>query len=588
MPRPARGRCSWRRASGPLARHEQPRAPSRGGVDRSEGRQTSPAAIEPSNVEAEETVLGACLLAPNAIDVTAEYLDPSCFYRESNGAIYQAILSLRTRQQPTEPLAVAAELERSGKLTAIGGKGRLAELAATTHVTSNVGHYAALVLESHRSRTLYRASIAIQQAALNGGVALHPELLDAMQSAMEAARALPGEPTAPRGPLFIAADDFTTRRFAPPEPLLGTDELPILAVGSFNLLAGRPGAGKTTTLLDLACHLAAGLPWPSSDGSDKSPTPWPVPRPLRVALIENEGPQESFRGKLERKLKHFPHSISDAGGCLIVQTLRWGTFSFADDSIAEQLRDELDMHGIDIVMGDPLASLGLEGVGSPAETFQFVQRLRPLGLGEHRAFLFLHHFRERVEKGEDELQKISGAWGGHLDTLFGLAATHSHDQIRLSYPKVRWAQVPEPKPVILGKVYNTAGFEALAEEGDAGILAPRVHETLVAAREAGRGVNGWMKLDEIRALIGGRRVDVKAALDSESHLFAYATGETAKLMGAKSPKTIFWGLREWGPPVPEAAGEWEQESLENSASQDLAEDPDEDPDAFAPSSDIPF
>lgn len=455
--------------------------------------------------------------------------------------------------------------------------------------TSNVGHYAALVLEAYNSRALYRASIAIQQATLNGGVSLHPELLDRMTEAMSAARALPGEPTAPRGPLFLAAHDFASRQFAPPEPLLGTDELPILAVGSFNLLAGRPGAGKTTTLLDLACHMAAGIPWPSVDpANEKAPKPWPVPRPLRVALIENEGPQESFRGKIDRKLKHFPHSIEEAGGCLLVQTMRWGTFSFADTSIADQLRDELDMHGIDIVMGDPLASLGLEGVGSPAETFAFVQLLRPLGLGERRAFLFLHHFRERIEKGEDELSKISGAWGGHLDTLLGLAATHSHDQLRLSYPKVRWAQIPEPKPIVLGKVYNTAGFEAIGEEGDVGLLEPRVHETLVACREAGRGFNGWMKLDDIRALIGGRRTDVKTALEGAPHLFVHVTGETAKLMGSKSVKTIFWGLREWGPPVEAAAGDWEQESLENPGSEALAEEEAEADDEFAPTSDIPF
>lgn len=492
---------------------------------------------------------------------------------------------MRTRQQPTEPLAVASELERLGKLAAAGGRARLAELAALVPAASNVGHYAALVLEAHNSRTLYRAAISIQQAALNGGVSLHPELLDAMQDAMNAARTLPGEPTAPRGPLFLAAHDFAQRQFAPPEPLLGTDELPILAVGSFNLLAGRPGAGKTTTLLDMACHLAAGVPWPSIDTTnEKAPNPWPVPRPLRVALIENEGPQESFRGKIARKLKHFPHSIDE--GCLLVQTLRWGTFSFADRSIADQLRDELDMHGIDIVMGDPLASLGLEGVGSPAETFAFVQLLRPLGLGERRAFLFLHHFRERIEKGEDELSKISGAWGGHLDTLLGLSSTHSHDQLRLSYPKVRWAQIPEPKPVILGKIYNTAGFEAIGEEGEVGLLEPRVHETLVACREAGRGFSGWMKLDDLRALIGGRRTDVKTALEGAPHMFAYATGETAKLMGSKSPKTIFWGLREWGPPVAETSSDWEQESLENPASEELAED--EDSDEFPPSDGIPF
>ncbi len=537
-------------------------------------------AVEPSNLEAEESVLGACLLSGHAVDKAGEFLEPSHFYRETHGAIFGALLSLRRREEPTEPLAVAAELERLGTLASVGGRGRLAELVGNVTAASNVGHYAALVLESARSRMLYRAASALQRASLNGGVTFHPELLDDMQHAMEEARQLPGEPGIPAGPLFLSAHDFASRQFAPPEPLLGSEAVPILAVGSFNLLAGRPGAGKTTLLLDMACHLAAGVPWPPRD-SDKAPPPWDVPRALRIALIENEGPQESFRGKLEQKLKTFPHSIREAGGCLMIQAAHWGTFSFADRNVVARTVEALDEHEIDLVMGDPLASLGLEGVGSPKETLDFVNLLKPLGLGANRAFLFLHHFRERIEKGEDEMRRISGAWGGHLDTLLSLAATHSEDQLRLAYPKIRWARTRTPHPVILVKIYNTVGFEAIAEEGDAALLEPKVYQALVEGRATARGLNGWQKIDDIRELVEGRRTDVKKALEGAPHLFTSVTGEAAKEMGAKSVKAILWGLVEWGEaPALDAEGDW-QEQLDSESLDGFAP-------PTAPDDTIPF
>jgi hypothetical protein len=273
---------------------------------------------------------------------------------------------------------------------------------------------------------------------------------------------------------------------------------------------------------------------------------------------------------LEQKLKSFPHSIRENGGCLMIQSGHWGTFSFADRNVVARTIEALDEHEIDLVVGDPLASLGLEGVGSPKETLDFVNLLKPLGLGADRAFLFLHHFRERIEKGEDEMRRISGAWGGHLDTLLSLSATHSEDQLRLAYPKIRWARTRTPHPVVLAKVYNTIAFEAIAEEGDAALLEPKVYQELADGRANARGLNGWQKIDEIRERIEGRRTDVKKALEGAPHLFTSVTGDAAKAMGAKSVKAILWGLVEWGEAPAHTDDDGWQESLDSESSDGFA------------------
>lgn len=352
-------------------------------------------------------------------------------------------------------------------------------------------------------------------------------------------------------PVFLDAYEFVNQATETPQPLWGNDDVNAIPAGGLCLLAGRPGTGKTTLILDLACHLAAGRPWPPVDPeNERAPTPLPVPRPLRVALIENEGPEAMFQAKLGEKLRIFPHAIGRThdphAGCLVVQTWRWGAFSFADKDAHARAAAELDQHAIDIVIGDPLASLGPEGVGSPADTRDFVATLRPLGLGTTRAFLFLHHFRERVERTEDELARISGAWGGHLDTLVTLTSTGHADQARLAWPKLRWARRERPAPLILGRIWNTASFEAIGEEGDTALIEPLVYSELAQWRAAKKGRQGlgWATTTELAKALERRRIDVKKALEGAPHLFALATGEAARALGAKSNAQL-WGLTEW-------------------------------------------
>lgn len=368
---------------------------------------------------------------------------------------------------------------------------------------------------------------------------------------------LPTGPTADvatdEQPLFVDAYDFVTMQIDQPEPLWGTANTTILPAGGLAIFAGRPGVGKTTFLLDLICHLACGIPYPPK-ADDKSPEPWPIARPLRIALIENEGPIAMFRDKLYDKLAKFGQQGNDirkAGGFLAIQTWRWGAFNFADPDAFDKAHDELERLKIDLVVGDPLGMLGVEGVGSPADTRTFVQILRRLGLGETRSFLFLHHFRERAERNEDEMARVSGAWNTHLDTLITLSAMGAEDQARLAFPKIRWAKERQPDPVVLGRVFNTASFESLRQEGDLSLLEPVIADFFAAARAKKRGAagQGWYTATELAAAMkqagdGRRRTDIQKALNSGGHLFVARTGEDARTLG-KRATSVLWGLREW-------------------------------------------
>jgi replicative DNA helicase len=77
--------------------------------------------LPPQNLEAEEAVLGALLIDPDAIIRLSTILRPQDFYREKHGWIYDAVLALHERREPVDFLTVCDELERRNQLDEVGG-----------------------------------------------------------------------------------------------------------------------------------------------------------------------------------------------------------------------------------------------------------------------------------------------------------------------------------------------------------------------------------------------------------------------------------------------------------------------------------
>src|SRR5215467_15218118 len=80
-----------------------------------------PGAVPPQNLEAEESVLGAMMIASGAIAAVSEILDAGDFYRESHAKIYRAALQLYGKNEPVDAITLTNELEQRGELETIGG-----------------------------------------------------------------------------------------------------------------------------------------------------------------------------------------------------------------------------------------------------------------------------------------------------------------------------------------------------------------------------------------------------------------------------------------------------------------------------------
>src|SRR5438034_4750211 len=119
------------------------------------------APVPPQNLEAEESVLGAMLLSPGAIGAVSEIVDAGDFYRGSHALVYRAALGLYAKGEPVDAITLVDELDERGELDDVGGRARIAELAALVPATANAAHYARIVAEMATLRGLVRAGSEI-------------------------------------------------------------------------------------------------------------------------------------------------------------------------------------------------------------------------------------------------------------------------------------------------------------------------------------------------------------------------------------------------------------------------------------------
>lgn len=126
-------------------------------------QQTS-AYVPPQNIEAEESVLGAMLVAePTLTRVIDEVkLNAADFYLDRHRAIFECIHDLYAGAKPVDELSVAEALTQRNKIEEAGGKHYVSELAAKVPAAGNAKHYAEIVQQNSLLRRLLGAGQEIQ------------------------------------------------------------------------------------------------------------------------------------------------------------------------------------------------------------------------------------------------------------------------------------------------------------------------------------------------------------------------------------------------------------------------------------------
>ena len=124
--------------------------------------------IMPHNLEAEQSVIGAMLMDPTAIDTAGEMLVGEDFYSKQNGIVYDAIQELRSENKPADPVTLSARLKEKGVPEEMAGPEFVRDIIAAVPTSANVKHYAQIVYEKSTLRRLIRVSQDISEDCYSG------------------------------------------------------------------------------------------------------------------------------------------------------------------------------------------------------------------------------------------------------------------------------------------------------------------------------------------------------------------------------------------------------------------------------------
>lgn len=224
----------------------------------------------PQDIPAEQAVLGGMLLSTDAVGEVAEVITGKDFYRPAHELIFDTILGLYARGEPTDAVVVAAELARAGELGRAGGAPYLHTTLQSVPTAANATYYAAIVRERAVFRRLIEAGTKIVQMGYSPDGADANEALDAAQATVFAvSEQRSGEDYVPIADLMEPTMDELESIGNRGGALLGVPtgfaDLDALTnglhPGQLVVLAARPAVGKSTLALDFArfCSVKHGL-----------------------------------------------------------------------------------------------------------------------------------------------------------------------------------------------------------------------------------------------------------------------------------------------------------------------------------------
>jgi replicative DNA helicase len=220
--------------------------------------------MTPSNVEAEEAVLGSILINPDALFDVATFLKADDFFLVKNGWVWDGIVALHERREPIDFLTVTDELERQGRLQEVGGPVYISQLMDTVPSAIHAEAYGRIVEQTALRRRLLGAASEVAQLAYDEKENIELVLDRAEQALFAVSERRLTRDIQPIKEIVNRYYDHIQELSERDDALLGVPTgftlidklLGGLQRSDLIIVAGRPGMGKTGLMLNIALAAA--------------------------------------------------------------------------------------------------------------------------------------------------------------------------------------------------------------------------------------------------------------------------------------------------------------------------------------------
>ena len=226
---------------------------------------------QPSNLEAEQALLGSILVNNDIIDEVSTIVSSTIFYDPAHIKIYEVIESLNNKGMIANPITLKNFFEKDNMLNDVGGIEYIVKLTRYSGSSKQAVDYAKIIHEMYLRRELVQISDKLSSDTLNANSQeqnaeniieiTEKSLFDLAergsfsQSFLKFNQAL--DQTIEMATLAMKSDQGIV---GVPTGLTDLDEkLGGLHKSDLVILAGRPGMGKTALATNIAYHAAQNL-----------------------------------------------------------------------------------------------------------------------------------------------------------------------------------------------------------------------------------------------------------------------------------------------------------------------------------------
>lgn len=204
----------------------------------------------PHDRDAEESLVGAVLIYPEAYYEVSRIIKPEFFYIYGCGRVWAAFEKMVSRRVQIDIVTVASVLEEMGALDEVGGPAYLTMLAGRCPSSMNALSYAQIILACYERRQGINAANRIAQNAydMESGFSLvaHGSKIISMAGMTGSGRKTSTEAASEAVDMILESRHFTT----------GIGDVDRRCGGffpkEFTIMAGYQGTGKSAWMLDAA------------------------------------------------------------------------------------------------------------------------------------------------------------------------------------------------------------------------------------------------------------------------------------------------------------------------------------------------